>query len=444
MGLLENLCDDLLQSIALHCSQPSDIFALRGVCKSLWRSGPLNKDKGTVYKMLCAKYEWPVQLAEGGDENGFASFKHFYTYWGMLEDGQMFLNQSVDPLIIDNAYLVRASTQTDVLAFVSHRLRKDRELVLELTRRSGEHLQFADASFAHDYDIVASAVATSGQSLQHAASQLRDDETIVIPAVRENGSALRFASARLRAHLHTVHCAVEKDGNSLAFASASLQDNDLVVMAAVSSNGMSIFHASPRLRDSERIAMSALTSNPQCLVYLSSRLKDSLTIVQTAVEHDIESIKYASSRVRGMRDVARPLLRKCGALLVHLEPTLQDDFYTVLEAVKNDGMALVYASASLRDHEYVVRVALEQNVMAYQFASHRLRRDVSIILRILYASSYDGHCPIPTHIRKEIMHLRECVRDTTVDDEAHSTIRTGHGSVLGRAMQSLQQLCGRR
>ncbi|CAE7212400.1 unnamed protein product, partial [Symbiodinium pilosum] len=131
-------------------------------------------------------------------------------------------------------------------------IKEDRSFVLELLRRQGDALKFANA-FCDDRECVEAAVLQSPLSFQWASVRLRGDKDLALQAIDawtpptwpilpadQRETPLRFASRELRADKEVMLRAVTRDGKALALAEATLRMDREVVTAAINNNGMAL------------------------------------------------------------------------------------------------------------------------------------------------------------------------------------------------------------
>src|SRR5207253_2744088 len=70
---------------------------------------------------------------------------------------------------------------------------EDKNIVLEIVKKSGFALQYLDDSLKKNKEIVFEAVKKHGYSLEHAHASLKKDKEIVFVAVNQKGYALCYA-----------------------------------------------------------------------------------------------------------------------------------------------------------------------------------------------------------------------------------------------------------
>ena len=159
---------------------------------------------------------------------------------------------------------------------------------------------------------------------------------------------------------------------TLAGASFELCNDYDIVLDVVKRNGLELEYVEDELIDCEEIILAAVKQNGLALEFASDNLRENCDIVLAAVLQNpsaLESVIFGEYDEDNFKTVLCAI-KKDGMLLEIVKENISelcDDVRIVLAAVKQNGLALEFASDDMRDDEHVVKAAIENNPLALEF-----------------------------------------------------------------------------
>ena len=261
---------------------------------------------------------------------------------------------------LDDFEIMHAAVAHDghSLAYVSDRLRVNREIVLTAVSNFGHALEYASETFRNDREVVLAAVSNDGRALQYASKTLRNDREVVLAAVSNCGYAL-WKSGSLS--LHNDRELVLAAASKWIFALHPLffRDREIVLAALASSATQLKCHVDRRPRE-DSIFFERLTK-----LYCNDR-DVMFAIVTKGGDHLRNLARGRLERHDGFplwmqNDLDIIYAVRCGAFMHYASETLQSDRYFVLSVVAMNAFALPARPFALKDDRDVISAAINKD-----------------------------------------------------------------------------------
>jgi hypothetical protein len=324
--------------------------------------------------------------------------------------------------------------------YVSGRLKKNREIILEAMKNCTHNFQhicniLALDEYKNDYHIIMKAVSgdgllfskipealkfdkelavyavsSNGLALQHVPTSLQDDDDVVRRAVQNNGLALEFASERLRDDYDIVEKAIENNTYAKAVLPFRTRDPDYLKRDQAYLK-VAIRYASQRCMKNELLGKKALSYNYLSIRYVCETLKDDYDAMYEMVYHDFEMFDHLSPRLKGNKELAKLFISKGKvpahdmvltfkkanhdlvvnynrdgySFLRYLNKELCDDEEIVRMAIAKLGCDLQYANEAFQSNREMVDIAIKNTPFAYRYISStsELKSDEGLALQTL-------------------------------------------------------------
>ncbi len=304
------------------------------------------------------------------------------------------------------------------IAYVSQKLRKDRDVVLLAFTIRCDAIDNIDAALLNDSSFARAALKICPGYYSYYSSAIRDIKDIALGVVGYSSAAYYFVSSRLAADRDVALLAVKQDCDMINHVASKLLNDtlfarsvlpvcpqvfhyfsltirgiyDLALQAAMNDSG-AVKYISDGLKDDSTFARTVIFKYPQSFIYFSERIRSMRDLALIAVLVDGTMIRnvpetlrndtafarrvleihpddfpYFSPAIQAMRDLALLAVSKQGKMLQYVSDELKDDSAFVLAAVSNFGTALQFASTRLRGNRTIVEAAVLQDGLALQYA----------------------------------------------------------------------------
>lgn len=211
------------------------------------------------------------------------------------------------------------SGQIPVLKYVGERLRDNEEIVKLGLQKSSHAMKYVSARLRDHEEIakgmiMAPYIETPG--FKYLSERLRKQEDLVLQAVQRNGLWLEFADESLRDNDNIVKVAVQQNGDALEFASERLQNVDEIVFEACKLKDHHIddefdLIKHHRMYDDEHMILmmneqmshriyqgSNKSMSPSPLMYANERFRDHEELMRHMIKRYPRAIHLASDRVQ--------------------------------------------------------------------------------------------------------------------------------------------------
>ena len=261
------------------------------------------------------------------------------------------------------------NSRGDALEYAADELKADRSLILNAVRTVPSVWRFATDELQADRDFAMAVLeATRYYSLEFMSEEYKTDRNLIRMAVqninRGSGLILKFASDQLRNDFEIVQLAVQNHGSALEFASDELRSNREIVLAAVQHCGHALlFCSNSNLLADRAIVLEAVSNWGDALQVASEDLKNDREIVQQAVQHSLSALQYASTELKADVEIGR--------MAIEVWP-LNFEFV---------------ASKSLKSDKDVALMALQREVNVFRYLSENLQNDLDVVYKALWKDS---------------------------------------------------------
>jgi hypothetical protein len=259
----------------------------------------------------------------------------------------------------------------NLLKFVDHKLKADKEVVLAAINQNGFALKFAAENLRADKEVVLSAVNKNGSTLEYASENLRADKDIVLAAVKRNGEAIQFASDDLKAHREIVFAAVSNWGYSLQFIPENLRTDKELVLAAVNNNGLALEFASADLKADNDVILAAVYESKEALefandiIYSKSELiYKILNIESIDIEEDFP--QNVQNKIFNSKIFLTELVKKNRYYLGNANDEFKNNKEIVSEAVNNEPGSFEYAHKDLKTISFTLELIDKSIKVGYE------------------------------------------------------------------------------
>lgn len=151
------------------------------------------------------------------------------------------------------------------LVYVSQELKKDQEVVLEAIKNNSEAIREVDASLLGDKEFMTKALEYSvnaknyhlgANPLIYASKELQQDKEFVLDVVRKKGEALQYADY-FKQDKEVVLEAIRNNAFALGYADELAKSDKEIVLEAVNKNGWVLSCASEELKNDKEVVMAA-------------------------------------------------------------------------------------------------------------------------------------------------------------------------------------------
>jgi len=310
-----------------------------------------------------------------------------------------------------------------VLQHFSHRIRSDRNLMLELcAHRNGiPSMGFICTSLRNDKSFMMEAIQVSQanndwsittsrwethQILRYTSQRLQDDPEVVLVAVQRSGLNLKYASLNLRRNRNIVMTAIEENGTAFRYCLPGdvkdrlLSDRSLIlkhkILKNASNNTLRIlcldrFQTDPEFiaealgygidwsmiplifQNSRDFAKNTVMRNPRSYLNPSESFRKDIDIARIAVQAD------------GVDDcVLLEAMEQCPGLFSDREIML-----TIVKSLRVDSLheALQFSPIEVRGDKEIMLEAVKIDPTAFEFCSEELSVDRNIIFATVESSS---------------------------------------------------------
>lgn len=248
-------------------------------------------------------------------------------------------------------------------------LAKNKNFILELIRLSEFTklpLYFLEDIYKKDKDIVYEAIKKTGNAFQFAHESLKKDRKFVLKVVEYDGYALKYVDQKLKK---------DKEVALVAFKDFGTVDYG---------TGGCLQYLDESLKNDREVVIAALAFNGTALEYASNELKKDKEIVLNAIRNETEAIKFADSSLRNNKQfILDAVRRSSGLILEYLEENLKKDKNFVLEILSLDGWSLRWADKSLMKDKDLVLKAIKLDVRNFGDIDENLAKDKKFILEAL-------------------------------------------------------------
>ncbi|MFT4060353.1 MAG: DUF4116 domain-containing protein [Legionella sp.] len=194
------------------------------------------------------------------------------------------------------------------------------------------------------------------------------------------------------------------DGMKLKNFSKDIQDDIEAVRIAVTNNGLALKFASWRLRGIEELALIAIENDPRAFRYISPRLQKSKNILQKVKEHPSTNDELMKNILQVEREVHIKELEEDGMRLANF-PVLQDDIEAARVAINNNGLAFEFVSKRLRENKKLALDAIEGSPQAFRFIAPALKMDQDILHEV------KKYLPPNDELMNEILQIEKNIRE---------------------------------
>lgn len=291
----------------------------------------------------------------------------------------------------------------NLLKLANDKLRDDKDLVLAAISVNAWNIVYASKRLKNDKEVILELISMDGDTLEYVSNRLKKDKQVVLEAIKQNPSALKFADDILKKDHEIVLFAVTKKGASIEYADDSLKKDKQIVMAAIKDDGAALKYVDLRYQKDKEIVMLAVKNSAYALNYADKALKADREVVLEAVRHSGYALQYAEEILRKDKDIVITAIKDDSSAIKHahkslyknkafvlelskiiwppfaLDPSLKNDPYIALQAVKNNGLQLKNLSEKLQADKTIVQLAVENNGLALQFADEKLQRDPQLV-----------------------------------------------------------------
>ena len=280
------------------------------------------------------------------------------------------------------------------MAFCCHSLRNDKDFVLQAIQ-SGNHsvetqvLRYVSPRLRADRDVVYAAVSKSGLNLKHADYSLRRDSSVVMAASAENSVAFRYClpgsvKEDLLGNRSFVLDVVSSSPNSTIKSCIDRFQGDREILLQALKHGYEWSAIPENLQQDKDFILQALQVNPQLFMDLSEGTREifeiALQIVKSA-EAIEDVILEATERCPDLladRDATLAIAKnwRIDVLQETLQfspPGIRGDKQIMIEAVKNDSIAFEYCSDELQNDRDVVMAAISSSSTCLYLVTERFQ-----------------------------------------------------------------------
>ncbi|EFC44500.1 predicted protein [Naegleria gruberi] len=281
---------------------------------------------------------------------------------------------------IDREIVIQAIRNGLPFKNTNHSLFKNREIVLEATKKNVKALDFIDDSLKYNTDFILEAIESNGEALRlftnFAFSNFEQTRDIVLKAVKQNGYALDYANESFKRDRELVLEAIKQNGYALRYADDSLRKDRKFVLEAVKLNG-DVISTDESFKKDKQIALAAVKQNGNTLEQVDESLRRDKQIVMEAVKQNGEVLRYADDSLRKDRKIVLEAVKQNSTAFYYADETLTKDREIVLEALKQDGELYLFIDESLLQDRDIILEAVKQTPTAIDFIDTHLLSDTT-------------------------------------------------------------------
>ncbi|WP_252176068.1 DUF4116 domain-containing protein [Endozoicomonas sp. 4G] len=160
---------------------------------------------------------------------------------------------------------VKKALVKDGLAYVSQRVRNDKELVLEAMAVQPSQLEYASEKLRGDKQVAMAVVTQRGHFLLDVSSELQDDDDVVKAAIANNQKALEYASERLRSDKTIINSVIARPTGVffLPLASEAVLKDREYMLDVIAKHHKAFNYAAYELKTDQNFIDSAKLRNPR-------------------------------------------------------------------------------------------------------------------------------------------------------------------------------------
>ena len=251
-----------------------------------------------------------------------------------------------------------------------------------------ENLQYLSPQLRNIFEIVSCAIKKNPYELEYASIRLKNSPNIVKLAVQQNGLSLQYASDNSKDNLDIVNLAIKQNGLSLQYASDNLKNNLDIVKLAVQQNGLSLQYASDNSKNNLDIVKLAVQQNGLSMEYASESIKDDISFAKIVISYNPIVLSYLSDNLKNNIDIVHKAIVQDPTIIRYASDNLKNSTPLVLSVVKRNGLCLRYVSSELKNKKEIVKWAVRQNGLSLQYASDNIKNDIEIVKLAIIQNSY--------------------------------------------------------
>jgi len=298
--------------------------------------------------------------------------------------------------------------------YASPALKKDKDLLAEVSKQMPKYLAFAKAASPIKRDVLV-AVRKNGNALKYALNKFKKDKEIVYAAVHQSGHAIRYANKKLQNNTELKQLAIKTSPDVLYYLFArnkSMQIDRDIVIATMKESAFNYRDLDKQFRADKAVVLAAINSKSGSLKELRKNTFIDDDIVNALVDHSLKKpfglrqfLHYLSKPISNKARLLR-ILRKDGLALEYASPELKRDRTVIQTAIYQNGNAIAFADKQFKFNKSMAKVAIEKSKLgeAFDYIDSTLQTDRELlslamrkgnknILRQLYSllGSYDNN-----------------------------------------------------
>ena len=269
------------------------------------------------------------------------------------------LNNVSDRLKNDKDVIMEAvKSDCENIKFISENLKNDKDFMLEILNNTKEW--YVEQNIRYFFD------SERKPPLAYLSDKLKDDKEIVIECVKKDIDNLKYSSDRLKNDNDFIIKVLTINKDSENFLKENLKDNknkDVLL----SRDNISFFELTKEQKTDKELALKVVTNNGHQLKhYLSQEIINNKEIVMTAIKDYSGALKWASNKLKDDKEVVLEAIKNNGCTLKYASDRLKDDKDVVMTAIKQNYSALEYASPRLQnDKDIVMEIENEKSIEKY-------------------------------------------------------------------------------
>ena len=242
-------------------------------------------------------------------------------------------------------------------------------------------LAFASHSLQSDHEVVHAAVIQNGLALRHASETCKDDVKLVSAAVKQNGFAIYHASKKLQMDPSLVRDAVLNHPKAFEIIDESFRDDEKLMTEVIGQRetpSFDLFYASDRLKSNKALVLLAVSRSGQLIKHASQELRSDLDVIKKAIINDPNALEFIHHLdFSDWLSVVLICVQTHQCLPQRNMPTLwlphllisEDDKKQVLAILEHHGLALSQMPRDYQSNRDFVLTALKQNGLVLQWTS---------------------------------------------------------------------------
>jgi hypothetical protein len=316
------------------------------------------------------------------------------------------------------------------LAFASKKLQNDEQIVKIAVQQNGLALKFANERLKNNLTIVMDALTNDMSAFEYVSKSLQEDSKVthlldrhdfVSHQIKQKPETLAFASDRLKDDFEILKQAITANGNMLQYASNRLKRNEALVFIAIQENPdalkyaieylqplfaiftkkeitLSTIQSIQNLSDPLYTELSSVILKQHSIIQLLFNYADDIEIMSAFLKKDGSLLEFASPRLKNNQSIVVEAIRQNAKSLRYADLSLQNiDFIKqyfsedwkqnskfINDILSVNGLFLEHVFAVFKDDIKIVTTAVQENGLALEFASERLKNQESVVIEAVY------------------------------------------------------------